>query len=412
MRPRWSILLFIVAMVLAACTSSSAPGAKNVAATRPGDLLFLDTGVGVRALDSATGHVLFEAAGAVATPDWSALFTSSPDGRATDLRTLDPLTGATRSSVRIPGDLVASVVAANGQSVALVEPGAEGAFPGLAAGRAFTRLAVVDPADPNETYRFRLRGNFEPEAFSTDDQRLFMIQYLPATAPKLYRVTWLDLRTGKVWPAGGPSKGPVEKMTGTRITRVLAPDYSTLYTLYTNQSPVYTRAAGIRPVAFVHTLNLEYGQAICVGLPRAFGPGPANAKTLAVSPDGSRLYVVDAARGLVSVVYTRLQVTHTGHVDFGPIGSGVAVARVGPDGTLYVGEGSQVVALDGSTLAVQQRWPVGGTVTGLGLGTDGGRLYVALADRVEELDLPTGDLMGAIPSPGVQGIRYVAPLAA
>ena len=34
-----------------------------------------------------------------------------------------------------------------------------------------------------EPWTYDLRGNFEPEAFSTDDRRLFLIQHLPAEAP-------------------------------------------------------------------------------------------------------------------------------------------------------------------------------------------------------------------------------------
>ena len=63
--------------------------------------------------------------------------------------------------------------------------------------RASTTIVVADPSGGSPASRFRLAGNFEPEAFSTGGDALFLIQYLPALAPTVYRVTELDLRTAE-----------------------------------------------------------------------------------------------------------------------------------------------------------------------------------------------------------------------
>ena len=87
--------------------------------------------------------------------------------------------------------------------------------------RSRTSIVVADPTGAPQTRTFDLRGNFEPEAFSTDDRLLFMIQHLPAEAPTVYRVTVLDLKSGRVVPVFGPFKGPSERMPGIRLQQVL-----------------------------------------------------------------------------------------------------------------------------------------------------------------------------------------------
>jgi DNA-binding beta-propeller fold protein YncE len=149
-----------------------------------------------------------------------------------------------------------------------------------------------------------------------------------------------------------------------------------------------------------------------VNLPEAFGAGPAGAKTLAVSVDGTRLYAIDTDRSLLTELRTRgPRVETTAQVDFGPQGDGTAVAATAPDGTLYVGWNGSIVAIDGQALTVGERWDVEGQVTGLALGADGTRLYVAFGDRIMALDPSTGDQLATIPTPGVQGISFVGSAA-
>jgi hypothetical protein len=429
-RTTWISLLVLLALGVASCTGSpmSTPALNPPKEQAPADLLFLATGAGMQALDPSDGRVLFQAAGVVPSPDWSVLVTSSHGDGSTSVRTLDPSTGETQFSRELSGDLVTSAVSGDGLYAALVDPGAN-TFPAVPDGRAFTHVAVAGLSTFGSVQRFRLRGNFQPEAFSPDASRLFLIKYLPAMAPERYRVMSLDLLRNRLYPAFGRTKFPTGTMTGTRVMHVFAPAGDRLYTLYTNQPSAYseadesgtesysggTGAYGSGPahsekwsVAFVHTLFLDSGLAICVNLPKAFGTGPARAKTLAVSADGTRLYAIDTDRNLLTELRTRgPRVATSTHVDFGPRGDGTAVAATAPDGTLYVGWNHAIVAIDGSSLTVRQRWQVDGRVTGLALGADGKRLYVAFGDRIMALDPSTGDQVATIPTPGVQGISFV-----
>ena len=49
----------------------------------------------------------------------------------------------------------------------------------------------------------------------------------------------LDLAREKLLPVFGPFKGPAERMPGTRLSQLLAPDADQLYTLYTSSRPGY-----------------------------------------------------------------------------------------------------------------------------------------------------------------------------
>ena len=104
-----------------------------------------------------------------------------------------------------------------------------------------------------------------------------MIQHLPAEAPTVYRVTVLNLRTGRVVPVFGPFKGPAERMPGIRL-QVLSPNADQLYTLYSSARPGYAPHQAPVPngatVSFVHVLSLQEGWAHCVGLPESCGTGP------------------------------------------------------------------------------------------------------------------------------------------
>ena len=186
--------------------------------------------------------------------------------------------------------------------------------------RSRTTIVIADPSGRQAPRTYDLRGNYEPEAFSTDDRNLFLIQHLPAETPTVYRVTVLDLKFGFVRPVFGPYKSPPERMPGTRLQQVYAPDGGKLYTLYTStragyaphDAPVPSDAA----VSFVHVLSLSEGWAHCVGLPPAMWDQPASAQALATSADGRSLYIVDSARGLVTVMDTRsLEIFGTHQID-------------------------------------------------------------------------------------------------
>jgi hypothetical protein len=288
--------------------------------------------------------------------------------------------------------------------------------PTIALPRARTTIVVADPTGGRAPRRYELAGNFEPEAFSIDDSRLFLIQYLPAEAPSAYRVTFLDLRSGRIHPVFGRFDSPPERMPGVRLAQVFDPIAEQLYTLYTNEPAAHfhdhwqAASYGDREVSFVHVLNLRKGWAYCAGLPRALWGQPASAQALAPSADGRSLFVVDAMRGIVTELNTRTMATaRTERVDLGGLHGGRTSARMSPDGaTLYVGAGAAIVRVDVRTLDVLDRWDLPAELTGMAVSSDGDRLYAAVGDRVAIVDTPTGEAAGTLSFGPVESILHVA----
>lgn len=409
MRPtRFVVVAFAGVFVLAACTGQASPGSGSEARPRalPSEVLLLDTDEGQLALSTPTGSVLFRAPGAIASADGSLVFRASTRNGGTSLDTIDAATGEVAASARLDGILELWVASGSGRTLALMEPLPRGWDRAIPVPRSHTVIVVADPTGTAEPRRFELDGNYEPEAFSTDDSNLFLIQHLPAESPTVYRVTMLDLDRGKVFPVFGPFKSPPERMPGTRLQQELAPDGGRLYTLYSSSRAGYApHGAQVdqgAAVSFVHVLDLEEGWAHCAGLPKAFWDRPASAQAMAVSSDGRRLYVVDSELGLLTVMDTETFANEgTARIPIGasdPLGTS---ARLSADGsTLFVtsaGADGTLFAIDTATLEVTDRWHVGGAASGLGLSVDGRRLYVAQGDRVSVLDPSNGQELGAVP---------------
>lgn len=418
MRAKSSILVSLLGLVLAACTSIAPPAGEDAPAV-PRELLMIGTANGPMTVEVPTGSVLFERDGGLVSPDGERVYSASVVEGRTVLETDDTVSGDVLSSITVAGAHDLSVVSGSGGSAALVDPLPRGWEPGVPVPRARTTIVIADPTGEREARTFDLRGNFEPEAFSTDDSKLFLIQHLPAEAPTVYRVTMLDLQLGDVFPVFGPYKGPPERMPGTRIEQVLAPDTNRLYTLYSSTRPGYVPHNAPVPhaaVSFVHVLDLHEGWAHCVGLPKQLWDRPATEQAMAVSPDGSTLYVVDPARGVIAAMDTETLETRveTG-VAFGDVTDADASVQVSADGsTLFVvagGSTSTLFTLDAATFEVTHRAELEGRISGLGLSGDGARLYAANGRGVAVLDLATGDALAEVPLGATGAVLRLSPLA-
>ena len=408
------------ALLLAACTQGTAlerPAPRRAGGFLATDVLLLGGGGSRLTLGTAAGAVLFDGRG-VASPDRSRIYVTSGSENRTVLETRDARGGEVLSTTRIAGRLGVRVVAGSNAAVALMEPLPRGADPWTPVPRARTTLVVGDPKGAEAPRRYELTGNFEPEAFSTDDSTLFLIQYLPAEAPVAYRVTALDLSTGEVSTIRGRYDSPPERMPGTRLAQVHAPGGGQLYTLYSNEPEAY--ATGLvghhgdqAATSFIHVLDLEGGWAHCAGVPRDLWGRPAGAQALAPSPDGARLYIVDIGIGLVAIMDTRsLKIVRTAR--FSPHGgepSG-ASAKVSPDGRKLLisepGDSSTLLVLDAETLRLEFRRTIVGSLSDIAVSRDGLRLYLSLADRVVVADARSGEEVGALPFPGGGSILSVA----
>lgn len=428
MRARVVVPLLLSA--LTACTSAPREEATPAAGGRIDDVMVLGTRGGSLIVRSDSGSVLAEDAGEVTAFDGSRLYATRFDGGTTTLEARDPVSGAVLSSTALPGTLEARVASISGDVVALMPPGRATAGE-LAAPHRRTTIVIADPTGTRAARTLRLDGNFEPEAFSVDDRRLFLIQYLPATAPSVYRVMFLDLATERIRPVFGRFKTPPERMPGVRLNQVFDGTSDQLYTLYTNRpSEGYTGSwdgrgygdagsegttdAPAREISFVHVLNLHDGWAFCAGLPKKLWGRPATAQAMAASPDGRHLYIVDSTRGLVADMNTRtLRIRDTVRLDMTGSGGERTSAVTSREGTrLFVAsalDGRAVYAIDTATMEVAARLPMPADVRGLALSEDGERLYAALADRILIVDPITGDGIRTLSFPEASILHVATP---
>ena len=416
-------LLPALLLIIAGTTACSSVGERDPQSSGSSDLLVVDSGHGVTGLRAGDGSIAFEAPAELAMPGRSELVSALVADGDTVVAALDPATGKPSSTARLHGELAVRVVSADGSRVALMAPPAEGQEPWEPVPRSSTAIVVADAAGAEAPQRYRLRGNFEPEAFSSDGGHLFLISYVPPLDPSAYRVASLDLASGRVEDVFGRDKAPSETMGGTRLNQVLAPEGDRLYTLYTDQPSEYAEGYGAgadatadgwgaessSAVAFVHTLSLEDQWAFCAGLPRGFGSASADATAIAVSPDGRRVFVVDTDHGLIAELAARsMEVSRLARVDLSRLTGGSTMAGVGGDGrTLYVGRGDAIVSIDTDAMRASPPWSLGGTLVGLTLSPDGRRLYAAVPGRIEQLEASTGTVHTSISAPGLSGIAAI-----
>jgi hypothetical protein len=407
---RTKLVLLLFAVVLAAACTSQEPGSADQGAAHglPGGVLLLGSNMGVRSLDPATGRVLFEGTGVPALGSWSPVFSTAVSGGRTTIVGRDAESGVVESRVSLLGNLSIRVASHDGSRVALMAPLPDGRSPWIPEARARTTIMVADPTGAEKPVRHRLVGNFEPEAFSLDGRSLYLIRFVPPTDPVAYRVAQLDLDRGKLFPVSTGQKGVVETMSGTRLEQVASPDGTMLYTLYTTQPASYAtgHAKHGAAVAFVHTLALDEGWAHCIPLPKQFWGGDPADEAMALSPDGDRLYVVDTARDLVAVMDVgALRFGPAATVEFASAAEAEAQAVAAADGTVFASAGSEVTALDPTTLEAIKTWSVDEPVSALGSGPEG--LYLAMADGVRIVDPSTGRPAGAIPTPPGEDVSFV-----
>jgi DNA-binding beta-propeller fold protein YncE len=393
----------IVASAALVVMSACAP--RPLGVPRSSDFVVVSNSSGLAGFDLGGGRVAYQAPNAIGAPDWTTVYVA----RESQLEVVDGRTGTQLKSVPIPSGLQPITVSPDGSRVALAQPGV--------VARDTSRIVSVDPSGRTEPTVLDLQGNYEPDAFSSDNQRLFVLEYQPPTAPDRYRVRQLNLRSGEVSGVLSRYKQPVpeEVMRGTRHSHVLSPDRRTLYTLYTNQPDhLHSRdiARGVTQssgdtYAFVHVLNLTEGWAYCLDLPEPFGMGPASAHALALSGDGHWLYIADRTSGAVAVADAeQLVIGGLAYVGGGR-SDGSASATVAPDGRLLLSEAADVLILAPRTLNVLERIPLNVTPTGLGISRDGQRLFVGTTDRLLVMDLQTGAGLGDMWTAGLQRIEFV-----
>jgi len=400
------------ALAFVGCTTDRIEDQTKVAAAplAPADVVVVEGGEGATGLRTPAGSVVYTLDGAIWAPDGRTLYRAEAAGQRTSIFTVDASTGKDLSETAVHGEMEPVVASGSGRAVALVNPARWGDLD--PAPRSRTTIIVADPTGDRRPLRFDLRGNYEPEAFSTDDARLFMIQHVPALVPSAYRVTSLDLRTGEVSPVRGGFDTPSERMAGSRLGQLWRPDGGQLFTLYSNQPTLYAqRAGGVEPpphgVTFVHVLDVDTGWTYCVGLPLAMSRAEQGDLAMAGSPDSGSLYVVDAKAGVVARMDTgSLKVTATGHLPIAPLESTQVLTSA--DGqTLYVADTEGILLVDAVTFAPGARWTLPASPSSLGLSPDGLRLFAAVSGAISVIDVPSGKELAVVPFELDAGIREI-----
>ncbi len=222
-----------------------------------------------------------------------------------------------------------------------------------------TRIVVVaDPAAPARlpptvpasARTVELDGLVEPEAFTTDGSALFVIDHRAGAGPGTYRVRPLDLATGALQDALGPTKVPLdEDMHGRGVRQVWSPDGTRLYTLYLRQHP---HGGDGGSVGLVHVLDLVEEWAYCVDLPAGFGAAEPGRAALAVAPDGLTLAVADLDAGQMAFVSTRhLAVSATAPLPGLDLPEGSALHAGLTSDRVALAAGHRLVWLDRASLA-------------------------------------------------------------
>ncbi|WP_328477701.1 hypothetical protein OHA21_25175 [Actinoplanes sp. NBC_00393] len=322
---------------------------------------------------------------------------------------LDPATGATTRSRPIGDGWLPRAVSLDGRACAL------GRTPATdrPAARARTPLLVTGPAGDRE---YDLPGVIEPDAFTSDGQGLFVLDWLPATAPDHYRVRLLDLTSGEVQPLLTRNKVPVpagaeEEMRGDGRQAILSADRQMLFTLYTHQ-PGHQHTRDLlsgRPGnahAFVHVLHLTERWAYCLDLPHPFGEGPIAGHALAATRD--HLAVADLHSGkLAYATPSTLSIDRVIEVPAAP--GATAVLTLTPDGRTLVGAHDRITVLNTSTNAQLASWTVPAPLKGLALSPDGTRLYAGTERRLLHLDAASGTAQGETEVIGLTTVRQTLP---
>jgi hypothetical protein len=394
------VRLFVVAAVLGACGAPQGTSASTATVAPPpaNEQIYLGTDVGLSVVGQ-NGAVVRQLPRGVHSPDWSAYYVVEP-GNTTIVRVLDPMSGAERGAINVPGryDLGGAYrVAPTGLS-------RSGALLTLEAAPKLTEsaFAVVDTKN-NAVKTVTTPGEMTIDVVSDDGVSLYLVEHKPDDR---YNVRIFDLRTGRLDEKPIGDLKQVEVSTPANVARgLMAGIYQTSIdaTLNSWHFSLYSNP-GRRP--FIHALNVSGRYATCI-LDLPVGPGPAAPGfwTVALAPSGQYMYATNAVEGTVSRydanTLTTLQwkALKRGAAAPTSIIDPTTAAVISPEGyRLYVVAETGIVVVDTATLSLKAHLVPDRAVRSIALTADGRRLYALSADgtHVWALDAMSGQPLATL----------------
>lgn len=365
------IRLVVLAAVLLVVSCGQVPRQSQVTAYRLYEAAARSDSPMVALIDTRSRSVQSRLPLGTPSPDWRHYYTVSSN----ELLDIDPRTGATQARITLSGDFQLPPATNTGLPGGLSQDGAWLVLQRFDAG---SHLVVLDTTLATEPRRIDLDGNFHFDAISNDGNKVYLIQYISAGD---YHVRLYTMSVGALDPnfVIDKNEGGVA-MSGLRLSGVASHDGQWLFS-------VYARA---HQGAFIHALNLDNSFAFCLDLPgTGYQDGSSSSLdwSLALSPDGNRLYASNPAMGLVVPVDAGTpKVGRAVQVaDPSPVWPAGAVAT---GGSLAIAGSTGVQWLDVGTLAATAHVLPGWTVRSLALSPDRTTLY-AVNDRgvVAELSM-------------------------
>jgi hypothetical protein len=405
------LLLWALGILLVACGTSGTASRGQAATIPPGEMLYV--------LDGAPGAqqiVAFHPGGpatltlpmGLVSPDHRWLYATATSGGSTTLRILDVTSGATAHTLTLPGaystggpGFADAVLSGDGRWLALrAQAGDSGA----------TTIALVDTRDGTLAEAIHLAGSFELDALASAGTMLYLIQNT-GDAEHHYYVRAYDVAAGALVAGNIIDKTELEeRMEGAALARRMSPDGALAYTLYVNTAT---------NIAFIHMLPLaSEGSgpffARCVDRPTGGSANLLGFYTLALSTDGTSLYVVNAALGRASAVTVHPDNPYGDKIDidatFTPALPGTAVATAQPrtpaatlardQRTLYVAGPAGIWAFNAGDMKLERVYLADQSFTGLAASADGQTLYaVSPTSGITLLDLASGEPRMILRSP-------------
>ena len=376
--------LVVAGLLAAACGASASPAsldlpAASVAQAAPARIL-IEGDEATRIVDAATGQPAEKTLpGGLLSPSKDLIVRLEHEGTETVLNAID-LAGRATPKLRLAGDY--ALPSAYGAAPSGFSP--NGAWLVLVSrDAAESRFSVIDVARWSFKTTITLGSRFTFDAIHNDGSAMYVIEH-PVAGSTAYNVRSYDLRAGALKPDIIFDKSQIAQydptvglMDGTFHVSVAqkAGDWS--YGLY------------MRPngTPFVHALNVPGGYAQCI-LDLAGTWAPSSMFSMAMSQDGHRLYVVDAAGGNASVIDGDSQKVLNRTQFGGARGDSVmrtASAVVSRDGSrLYATSTRGIASIYTPDMSFKGWLASDLAISSLAVSADGTRLY-ALADGVVQV---------------------------